>query len=71
LRSSGMTPTRWSGENLSYGGVLTDCQKSLCTRPASRSAMARKEEVMVELEIETLAGRLERVDREMEGKRGS
>ncbi len=33
--------------------------------------MARKEEVMVELEIETLARQLERVDREMERKRGS
>ncbi len=32
--------------------------------------MARREEVMVELEIETLARRLNRVEREMEGKRG-
>jgi len=33
--------------------------------------MARKEEAMVELEIETLAQQLERVDQEMERKRGS
>ncbi len=33
--------------------------------------MARKEEAMVELEIETLARQLERVDQEMERKRGS
>ncbi len=32
--------------------------------------MARKEEAIVELEIETLARRLDRVEREMEGKRG-
>ncbi len=32
--------------------------------------MARKEEAMVELEIETLARRLDPVEREMEGRRG-
>ena len=70
MRSSGMIPTRWSGENLSHGAVSTGCQKSLRTRLASRSTVAQKEEAMVELEIETLARRLDRVEREMEGKRG-
>jgi len=65
-----MIPTRWSGENLSHGAVSTGCQKSLRTRLASRSAMARKEEALVELKTETLARRLDRVEREMEGKRG-
>ncbi len=64
MRSSGMTPARWSGENLSHGTVSTGCQKSLRTRLASRSAMARKEDAMVELKIETLARRLDRVERE-------
>ncbi len=44
--------------NLSHGTVSTGCQKSLRTRLASRSAMARKEEALVELKTETPARRL-------------